>query len=409
MANQIPLSGATSTSGGVLLPPEQGEILVNGILVETGAIQIAGDARSTAARKTKFPIWQGRPTAGPVGEGARKPVTGASFGETSLNIKKFASIVIFTDEQIEDLQNGDLNVLVDAGVRQALSVATDADAVGLSAGSVLEKGQAQATGGSVFDTPLLQNASCGIQIGVAGQTIEENTKETEIQKAVSAALGVLEENGYGNPANIGVLLGFGFQRALRDARDGFKRPLYDGGTFAGQAIDALYGLDRAHSTNFVNLSAPPLTVKVKTKTASPNLTVEARGTAPLFVGQPITGAGIPAGTVIKSLTGLTLEETVIELGKLKEGTSNEYVAVNATAEASINAVVSRPVGVVVHRPNIHVRIRKDVSVAVSNEASIENEGVRYDLFQEDLTAIRYELRLGFMVHDATRAIVPLYA
>src|ERR1700745_3952667 len=102
MANQIPISGATPGAGGYLLPPEQGDILVNGLLLESGAIALAGDSRATSARKTQFPILLGTPTAGPVGEGAPKPVTGAEFGQTEINVKKFASIVLFTEEMIED-------------------------------------------------------------------------------------------------------------------------------------------------------------------------------------------------------------------------------------------------------------------------------------------------------------------
>jgi Phage capsid family len=379
MANQIPLSGATNAAGGYLLPPEQGEILVNGILVETGAIQIAGDARSTTARKTNFPIWLGRPTAGPVGEGEKKGVTGASFGQSTLNVKKFASLILFTDEQIEDLQNGDLSVLADAGVRQALSVSIDAHASGATAGVQIAKP------GSVFDSPLLQQEAPGVII--------ESTEKTGIQKAVSAAMGVLEENGYGNPDDMGVLLGFGFQKLLRDARDVNERPLYDGGSYAGQVIDALYGLDRAHSTNLPTVSAAnTLEATLKTKTA----TITSRGTAFLCVGQPISGTGIPANTTITSLTGEPGEETAIVLSNA------------VTEEGKEVLTVKRPVGLVAHKPNIHVRVRQDVILKHSSEATVEVEGKNLSLFQENLTGVLYETRIGYLVHDAKRALVPLY-
>src|SRR6185312_9833961 len=118
---------------------------------------------------------------------AAKGVTGASFGQASLNIQKFASIVLFTDEQIADLQNGDLNVLVDAGVRQALSVATDAHGVGLSGGSFLAEKAEQSIGGSVFDSPLLQSAGPGVLIEAQSAEQAEGKKpDTRLQKAVSA-------------------------------------------------------------------------------------------------------------------------------------------------------------------------------------------------------------------------------
>lgn len=390
MANQIPLSGAANASGGYLLPPEQGEILVNGILVETGAIQLSGDARSTSARRTNFPIWLGRPTAGPVGEGSAKSVTGAEFGQASLNVKKFASIVLFTDEQIEDLQNGDLSVLVDAGVRQALSVSIDAHALGQEAGAPITKG-------STFDTSFLGGVmSGGKGAGANTGVVIAGLEKTEIQKGISAAMGVLEENGYGNPANQGVLLGFGFQQKLRDARDGFERPLYDGGTFAGQSIDALYGLDRAHSTNLTGLGAAALTFKGTTEVGK-KVEITTRGTAPLYVGQPISGKEIPAGAVIAALTGETGEETALEL------------SVAATkAETAEVITVKRPVGVVVHKPNVHIRIRQDVVLKTSNEASIKSGGTTFNLFQENLTAVLYETRIGFLIHDTTRSVVPLW-
>src|SRR3954453_18863472 len=104
MANVIPLSGITQAGGGFLLPPEQGNIVTNGVLQYAGAIALAGDARATNSRKTQFPIWLGTPTARAVGGGGAKPVTGAEFGQTELNVKKFASIVMFTEEMIEDVQ-----------------------------------------------------------------------------------------------------------------------------------------------------------------------------------------------------------------------------------------------------------------------------------------------------------------
>lgn len=385
IANQIPLSGAANASGGYLLPPEQGEILVNGILVETGALQIAGDARSTSARKTNFPIWLGRPTAGPVAEGAAKGVTGASFGQATLNIQKFASTVLFTDEQIEDLQNGDLSVLVDAGVRQALSLSIDANAAGQSGGSALS---------SVFDSTFLASGNAGVTIAELGKT--------GIQLAVSAALAELEENGYGNPNDIGVLLGFGFQRYFRDARDDNERPLYDGGSYAGQTIDPLYNLDRAHSTNLVALTAAAQTFSGTTVENSKALAITTRGKVPLAVGQPISGTGIPAATTIAKLTGSPGAETAIEL------------SAEATAAHSAETItVKRPVGYVVHKPNVHVRIRQDVVIKHSNEASIVTtneamETVTFNLFQDNLTAILYETRLGFMVHDLSRAVIPLW-
>lgn len=396
----IPLRTSDDASGGFLLPPEQGEILVNGLLVETGALQIAGDARSTKARRTNFPIWLGRPTAGPVGEGARKQVTGAAFGQTYLTIQKFASIVLFTDEQIEDLQNGDLNVLVDAGVRQALSLSIDAHSVGVDAGKSFNT----AANASVFNTTLIPAGTQALSSApvapsvVAGQTgVILGTGVDRLQKAASAAMGILEGNGYGNPADMAALIGFGFQQELRDARDVDGRPLYDGGTFAGQRIDPLYGLDRAHSTNLASLTQSAACAGSIGAGSALTLT-EAPGT--IAPGAPVLEAD--GATVLGYITAVadSLHATV---GLGPDGT---------TATAPVSGTVGyigQPVGLIAHKPNLHVRLRSDVSVSTSNTATIElPDGTSVNMFQDNMQAARYELRLGTFIHDAARAVVPLW-
>jgi len=307
MANQIPFAENPPIAGGYLLPPEQGEILTQAILVESGAIALAGDKRATGAVKTQFPIWLGQPTAGPVGEGADKPVTGASFGITYINVKKFATIVLFTDEMLEDVQSGDLNVLVDSGVRTAINDAIDAHGNGLSKGTSIT---------SVFDSWLS---------GTTASVEYDQSKPDGLQKAISAAMGVLESNGYGDPSQMGVELGFGFAQVLRDARSTLdpSMPIYGPGT----GRDPLYGLPGFVSTNLTLAAAAP-----------------------------------GAGDVL---------------------------------------------GFVAYRPNLHVRVRKDVTLSTSSEATVNDGVVDRKLFQENLTAIRYETRLGFMVHDLGRSVVAI--
>lgn len=307
MANQIPIAEATLNAGAAafLLPPEQGDLLVNGMLQQAGAIAIAGDARATSSRKTQFGIWLGAPTAGPVGEGAQKPVTGAEFSSTEMNVKKWASIVMFTEEMIEDVQGGDLNVLVDSGVRDAINDSIDAHAIGKDSGVNIT---------TVFDTMLRSTTN----------TVEyDGSKADGLELAVSAAMGKLEANGYGNVGNLGALLGFGFNQKLRDARSSADttQPVY------GSGRDPLYGIASFSSTNL-----------------------------------------------------------------------------NSVADA---AAATKILGFVVHRPNLHVRIRKDVTVATSSEATVFDGTANRNMFQEDLTAVRYETRLGYFVHDLNRAVVAI--
>ncbi len=310
MANNTPLSGLSDAAGGINLPLEQGGLLTNGILAEGGALSIAGDARSTSSRREAFQIWNGTPTADFVGEGGTKPVTGAEFAGGTLNIKKIATIITFTDEMLEDVQNGDVNVLVDSGIRTAIRQLVDAHIVGRSAGADVA---------SSFDSALRSTTA----------TVEfDQSKQDGYQLAVSAAMGTLETNGY---SDLGLIHPADVARYVRDAR---STGVSGGGTASATSTalatglysnptDPFYGLPRVASSNLDNVTA--------------------------------TGGG----------------------GKV--------------------------VGYVVARQNLHARIRHDVRVTPSSEATVGGTS----LFQNDLTALRYVMRLGFYVHDLNRAVVKI--
>lgn len=306
MPNQIPISGATPGAGGFVLPTEQGDILTNGVLQEVGALQLCGDSRATNSRKTQFGIWLGAPTAGFVGEGAAKPVTGAEFGQATMNVKKVATIVIFTDEMLEDVQAGDLNPLVDAGVRTAIADVIDANIIGKDNGVDIATN---------FDN-MLRSTTAVVEY--------DQTKTDALSRAVSAAMGTLEANGYGNPASMGLLLGTGFGQILRDARSAVDAaaPIYGPG-----GLDPTYGV----------------------------------------------------GSVV----------------------SSNLSAANAAAAAT------NVVGYLVSKPNLHARIRKDVTLTTSTEATVNDGTADRKLFQENLTAVRYETRLAFFAHDLNRAVVKI--
>lgn len=263
MANNTPLSGLSDAAGGIILPTEQGGILTNGLLQEAGAFALAGDSRSTSSRREAFAIWNGTPTAEIVGEGGTKPVTGAEFGGGTLNIKKIATIVTFTDEMLEDVQSGDLNVLVDSGIRSAISDVADANAVGKDSGTNI-------TG--AFDSELSSTT----------QTVELGTGQDALALAVSAAMGSLEANGY---RDIGILHSGDVARHLRDAR---VTGVSGGGTASATVTslsqglyqpnaDPFYGIPRFTSTNLNTLSEAAGSNKVVAVVASrPNIHVRIR-------------------------------------------------------------------------------------------------------------------------------------
>jgi HK97 family phage major capsid protein len=243
VANNTPLSGLSDAAGGILLEEAQGGVLTNGVLTASGALSFAGDARTTSSRREAFQIWNGLPTAEVVGEGGTKPVTGAEFSGGTLNIKKIATIITFSDEQLEDAQRGDLNILVDGGVREAIAREADANAVGKRAGTNIS---------GAFDSELTATT----------QTVEyDATKQDAISLAVSAAMGSLEANGYQGD-DFGILIHPSFARIVRDAR---ITGVSGGGTAAAsvsalsqglyQAVDPFYGLPVYTSTNLNALSA----------------------------------------------------------------------------------------------------------------------------------------------------------
>jgi hypothetical protein len=223
MANNTPLSGLTDAAGGIILPEAQGDLLTNGVLNEGGAISIAGDRRATSSRREAFAIWNGTPTAEFVGEGGTKPVTGAEFAGGTLNIKKLATIITFTDEMLEDVQSGDLNVLVDSGIRTAIRQKIDAHVVGRTGGADVT---------TSFDNSLRSTTSA----------VELGGDRDAFQLAISAAMGSLEANGY---TDLGVVIPADAARYIRDARTGGTVE----GLYQQFGADPFYGLPRAVSSN----------------------------------------------------------------------------------------------------------------------------------------------------------------
>lgn len=279
MATTTPVSGLTDAAGGIVLPIEQGALLVNGVLNEGGALSIAGDRRSTAARREAFTIFNDAGDAEFVGEGGTKPVDGAEFSGGTLNIKKIARIITFTDEMLEDLQNGDVNVLIDDHIRTKIQQKADAHVVGRSAGADVT---------SQFDSNLR----------LTTQTVEyDQSKQDGYQLAVSAAMGSLEANGY---TDLGAIVPADVGRYLRDAR---ITGVSGGGTAAAsvtalsqglynQTADPLYGLPRVASSNLDGVTAAGASGKVVGYVVNrPNLHVRIRKDVTVLPSREATVGG----------------------------------------------------------------------------------------------------------------------
>lgn len=178
-------------------------------------------------RRQKYAIYAGRPTAAFVAEGAAKAATGAEFGELVVNIKKIASVVMYTEELLEDARE-DPSVLVGADVASAFMDLIDAHALGYQAGAAIT-GQ--------FDAELTNTTQTG-ELGSTGDAFA---------LAVSAALEQVEGSGY-RPS--GIVAASDVKAHLRDQRgagDNATTPVYSAGF--DREPDTLYGLPIRYSSN----------------------------------------------------------------------------------------------------------------------------------------------------------------
>lgn len=304
MANAIPLLEGTAASGGYLLPENFGPTLERGI-ARVGAVASLAKVRQVAAHRERYAEYVGRPVAAFVAEGAAKGATGAEFAEVTLDIKKIAAIVMYTEELLQDARE-DPTQLVNSDVRAAFADLIDAHALGRTASGVVT-GQ--------FNSELSETT----------QEQEVVTTTDGLALAISAAMNTIEQNGY---VPNGIILANDGRAHLRNARgpgDNAATPIYTQGF--QQAPDQLYGLPIRYSTNL----------------------------------QTIGGA----------------------------------------------TAADRVVGIVGDFSHAILGIRNDIRVSASNQATIDVAGTLHNLFQQNKTAVRWEMRVGFVAHDLNRAFVAL--
>ena len=225
MANNSPLNIGTDAAGGYLFQEQYGQQFIEGIRREAAVASLARVDRLVGKRQ-KYTIYGGRPTVSFVDEGAEKPVTGAEFSQLTLNVKKLAAIVVYTQELLEDAQD-DPRVLINQDLAAAFAQKIDAHALGYENGSAIS--------GS-FDTELT-NSTATTELGTTGDAVA---------RSVSAAMEKVEAEGY-NPN--GLILASDAKAALRDARNTVEttQPVYTPGYTQGP--DSIYGLPISYSSN----------------------------------------------------------------------------------------------------------------------------------------------------------------
>lgn len=234
MANQNPLNETTLAAGGYLVPQVLQDALISKVNRMAAALSLSSVQRINSNRAS-WPVYLGRPTAAFVSEGNPKPQTGAEFTELLVNIKKMATIVVYTEELLEDAR---LNpeVLINDDVERAFADLIDANILGTHPGGASN----QATFSTNFDAALLNTTQFVEYAGAAAGT----SANDEFALALSGAMEQVEANGY-EPN--GIIVAFDGKRALRDARDTTKRPIYSEGFV--KDVDNLMGMNLAFSTN----------------------------------------------------------------------------------------------------------------------------------------------------------------
>lgn len=237
MANAIPLLEGTSTSGGTLIYPAQyGRTLVDAVFRMSPTLGLANVSRVNTNAE-KFSIYAGRPTAAFVNEAAAKPATGAEYREMVVNIKKIASIVMYTSELIQDARE-DPSVLVNQDIAGAFNDTIDAHLLGYANGSQIT---------TSFDAAIRAST----------QTVEYVQANADaLATAVSSAMNLVEANGY---VPNGAILPNDAKVAMRNARTTTGAPLYqnvfaDGGGFGPREPNGMFGLTFGYSSNLPTLA-----------------------------------------------------------------------------------------------------------------------------------------------------------
>jgi HK97 family phage major capsid protein len=239
MANAIPLLEGTDASGGYLVPDEFVQGAFQRGLDRQSAVASLAKVRRVNGKRAQLVEYVGRPTAAFVAEGAAKAATGAEYAQVTLDIKKIASIVMYTEELIEDAQD-DPTVLINNDVRAAFADLIDSHALGRNAAGTIV---------SQFNSELSETT----------QTVELGTGGDALAVAVSSAMATIEANGY--TANGAILANDG-RKHLRDARttaDAAVALYSDGYT---QPSDSLYGLPLRYTTNLQTFAGSATTGRV---------------------------------------------------------------------------------------------------------------------------------------------------
>ena len=237
MANAVPLLEGTAASGGFLVPDNfNGLVFERGLNRQSAILGMPGlRVRRVSGKREKFTEYVGRPTVATVAEAAKKATTGAEYAEVTLDIVKAATIVMYTQELIEDAQD-DPTILINQDVRAAFADYIDSNALGRNAAGTIV---------SAFNSELSETT----------QTVElANTGGDRVALAVSAAMALVEGNGY---TPTGIILAHDARQHFRDARMATETTQQVYAAMEGgfvQPSPSLYGLPIGYTTNLQTIA-----------------------------------------------------------------------------------------------------------------------------------------------------------
>lgn len=225
MANNTPLNIGTDAAGGYLFEEQYGDVFIDGIARESAVAQLA-TIRRLSSKREKYAVYSGRPTVAFVDESAEKTATGAEFGQVTLDVKKLAAIVIYSEELLEDAAN-DPRLLINDDMIGAFASKIDAHALGYEAGSAI-------------------SSSFNSELGETSQTVELGTGGDAFAVAVSSAIDTVEGNGY---RATGAAVARDVKKHLRDSRQTVEtaQAVYTPGF--EREPDSLYGVNLTYTTN----------------------------------------------------------------------------------------------------------------------------------------------------------------
>jgi HK97 family phage major capsid protein len=195
MANAIPLLAGTDASGGYLAPDQFVQGAFQRGIDRQSAVAALAQTRRVGTGTVKFTEYVGRPAAAFVDEAADKAATGAEYAQVTVDIKKIAAIVMYTQELLEDAQE-DPTLLINQDVRAAFADLIDSHALGrTSAGQIV----------GAYNSELAETS----------QTVELGTSGDALAVAISSAMALIEANGY---TPTGAILANDGRAHLRNAR-----------------------------------------------------------------------------------------------------------------------------------------------------------------------------------------------